>query len=134
MTWIHPSARNKPTGLGLQEGRLAPCPDSPNCVSSQASSKSHLVEAISYQVDRDNARKALIAILENESKATIITQTDEYIHVEFRAFIFIDDVEFYFPKEEAIIHVRSASRVGRSDLGANKRRVKSITSAFSSRE
>lgn len=75
-----------------------------------------------------------MSILNEDSKATIITETDNYLHVEYRAFVFIDDVEFYFPKDEPVIHVRSASRVGHSDMGANKRRVLAISTAFSSQQ
>jgi len=134
MAWILPAAQKKPTTLGLQNGQLAPCPNTPNCVSSQATKKQNWIAPISYLGERGKAHERLIKLLINDPKATIVTQTSEYIHAEFKAFIFIDDTEFYLPSDEPVIHVRSASRVGRSDLGANKRRVKSISAAFSSRQ
>ena len=65
------------------------------------------------------------------SRTRILTKEEDYIRVEYtsRLFRFVDDVEFYFP-EEPVIHVRSASRLGYSDLGANRRRVERIRELF----
>ncbi|MFK8056936.1 MAG: DUF1499 domain-containing protein [Saprospiraceae bacterium] len=134
MSWILPAARKRPSSLGLNEGQLRACPSSPNCVSSQATVDSQKVPPISYIGSPLRAKLGLMSILNEDSKATIITETDNYLHVEYRAFVFIDDVEFYFPKDEPVIHVRSASRVGHSDMGANKRRVLAISTAFSSQQ
>jgi uncharacterized protein (DUF1499 family) len=59
-------------------------------------------------------------------------QTDDYIHAlsKSRIFKFVDDVEFYLPPNESVIHLRSASRVGESDLGVNRRRVEQIRLAL----
>ncbi len=134
MPWIAPSARKKPSGLGVKDGILSACPSSPNCVSSQASVHSQKVNPIPFEGNPMRAKLELINILNKDSKASIVTETDDYMHVEYRAFVFIDDVEFYFSKEESVIHLRSASRVGHMDMGANKRRVKAISAAFSSRQ
>ncbi len=134
MSWILPAARKRPSNLGVKDGVLSACPSTPNCVSSQSTVASQKVEPIPFQGSPLAAKLELINILKKDSRATIITETDDYLHVEYRALVFIDDVEFYFSKEESLIHVRSASRVGHSDMGANKRRVLAISSAFSSRQ
>ena len=52
----------------------------------------------------------------------------DYLYAEYSSalFGFVDDVEFYFPPETHIIHVRSASRLGHSDLGVNRKRIEAI--------
>lgn len=131
MPWILPSARKRPDNLGLKEGRLPHCPSSPNCVCSQAVVTAQQVDPFPYTSDRAEAKRLLLKLIKDDPKATLITEKDNYLHAEYRAFIFLDDVEFFFPDDESIIHVRSASRIGHSDLGANKRRIEAISAAFS---
>lgn len=134
MSWILPSARKRPEHLGLSDGKLLPCPPSPNCVCSQSIIETHYVEPLWYAGSRAEAHRSLVTLLKEDKKASLITDETNYLHIEYRAFIFIDDVEFFFPKDEPIIHVRSASRIGHSDMGANKRRIKAIAAAFSLRQ
>ena len=67
-------------------------------------------------------------LLQNEERVEIVTDHENYLHAEFTSLImrFVDDVEFFSVAEEQVIHVRSASRLGRSDLGANRRRVEGL--------
>ena len=120
-------------GLGKAGGRLTPCPDTPNCVNSQAPDDKHSIAPISYSCTREEARQRLQKIVEATSRARILTAETDYLRVEYasRVFRFVDDVEFYFP-EEPVIHVRSASRVGYSDMGVNRRRIERIRELFSS--
>ena len=126
-----------PENLGLVTGDLAPCPETPNCVSSCApeSDTVHHIEPFKYQDTRTDARLRLIALLENPSgkeRVTLVETDEKYIRAEFRTsfFRFTDDVEFYFPPDEKIVHLRSASRVGRSDLGTNRRRIEGLRERF----
>lgn len=118
--------------LGVNNGHLAACPASPNCVVSQDGDAKHAIEPISYHVDRDRAQEALVKVLGVVPRTEVIEQTDNYIHAlsKSRIFKFVDDVEFYFPKDENVIHMRSASRVGDSDLGVNRRRMEQIRLAM----
>jgi uncharacterized protein (DUF1499 family) len=121
--------------LGINDSKLAPCPKTPNCVSSQAHDEEHHIEPIHYGVTRQEARDRLLQIIKSEKRTKIMTDHSDYIRVEFTSalFRFVDDVEFYFPDEasgENIIHVRSASRVGSSDLGVNRKRIERIRSKF----
>ena len=118
--------------LGVNEGKLSPCPESPNCVSSQSSDPSHYVEPLSYPDTQENAKNRLLKIIQSMSRSQIISTTDNYIHVEYTSLIFrfVDDVEFLFDGEQKLIHIRSASRVGYSDLGANRNRVETIRQKF----
>lgn len=118
--------------LGLDRGYLSSCPTSDNCVVSQDADSKHAIEPIPYHVDRDKARETLLKVLTVVPRTQVIEQTDNYIHAlsKSRIFKFIDDVEFYFPTNESVIHVRSASRVGESDLGVNRRRLEQIRLAL----
>lgn len=122
----------KNPGIGIINGRLAPCPNSPNCVSSSATDTSHHVDPLTYSGTREGARKTILAILNSMDRVRVVEATDDYIHAEFRSkiFRFVDDVEFFFPKGSSIIELRSASRVGYSDLGVNRKRVKEIRKLF----
>ncbi len=123
----------RPANIGLSDERLAPCPNTPNCVSSFESDKEHGVAPLSYSDTAPEAFARLRKILSGMKRTAIITEKKNYIHAEVTSFLFrfVDDIEFYFPASEKIIHVRSASRIGHSDLGVNRRRVEDIREKFS---
>lgn len=118
--------------IGLNDGQLSSCPSSPNCVVSQNGDQEHTIEPIAYQSDRATAKETLLKVLSVVPRTEVIDQTDDYIHTEStsRIFKFVDDAEFYFPEDQNVIHVRSASRVGESDLGVNRRRIEQIRLAM----
>ncbi|MBW4685820.1 MAG: DUF1499 domain-containing protein [Komarekiella atlantica HA4396-MV6] len=125
-TWAASSA------LGVNNGHLCSCPASNNCVVSQDGDSKHAIAPIAYHVDRDTARETLLKVLAVVPRTEVIEQTHNYIHAlsKSRIFKFVDDVEFYFPSNESVIHLRSASRVGESDLGVNRRRGEQIRLAL----
>jgi uncharacterized protein (DUF1499 family) len=114
--------------LGVRDGRLAPCPASPNCVSSQAGDEVHRVPPIPFTGTAGAAIDRLAGIVRSLPRASVITATKTYLHAEFRSavFRFVDDVEFLADEPAGVIQVRSASRVGSSDLGVNRKRVETI--------
>lgn len=114
--------------VGLQAGRLAPCPSSPNCVSSDASEHRHRVQAYRLSVDPGHAWQALRQVVADLARTRVIEESVDYLHVECRSMLwgFIDDLEFHLRPSSAEIAVRSASRLGYSDLGVNRRRVQRI--------
>jgi uncharacterized protein (DUF1499 family) len=118
----------RPAGLGIKDGKLAPCPSTPNCVSSQSSEREHAVEPLMFARTVTAAHEALKKIILGMKRSQIITETGSYIHAEFTSaiFRFVDDVEFWFDENAKVIHVRSASRLGHSDLGVNRKRVEDI--------
>lgn len=117
-----------------QQKRFAPCPDSPNCVSTQAPStdKLHTIAPIAYTSDRAAAHQRLLAVIQAMPRTTIITTEPEYIYAEFRSRLlsFVDDVEFYLDDAAKLIHFRSASRLGQGDLGVNRNRMEEIRRRF----
>lgn len=118
--------------LGVQDGQLSPCPDSPNCVVSQNADADHAIAPLSYQTDRDTARDIVLKVLTVVPRTQVVEQTDSYIRFasSSRLLGFVDDGEFYFPEDEAVIHIRSASRLGESDLEVNRRRIEQIRLAL----
>lgn len=126
-------ARSRSTATGVNDGQLAPCPDSPNCVSSQSTDKKHQIEPISFQGTPAETFAALKSAIQSMKRAKIVEEKDDYLHAEFRSavFGFVDDVEFLLEEETNVIHVRSASRTGYSDFGVNRKRVESIRSKLS---
>ena len=122
----------RPDNLGLKNNMLLPCPKSPNCVLSQASDPKHQIQPIHYSTSVETAKERLNQVILSMDGTRIITQDEVYWQVEFttRWLRLIDDVEFYFPEFEALIHLRSASRSGYWDLGVNRKRVEEIRSRF----
>jgi uncharacterized protein (DUF1499 family) len=118
--------------VGIQDNRLSPCPASPNCVVSQDADAAHQISAIEYHSDLAKAREVLLQVLSVVPRTQIVEQSDNYIRAESksRIFGFTDDLEFYFPNNERLIQIRSASRVGESDLGVNRRRLEQIRLAL----
>lgn len=115
-----------------QDGALKTCPKSPNCVSSQAGDAKHAIAPLTYSVSRAEALARLKEILNTMERVKIVGEKEDYLHAEARSLIFrfVDDVDFYFPAAEKVIHVRSASRLGYSDLGVNRKRVEEIRKRF----
>ncbi len=90
------------------------------------------MEAIPYRVTLPDARKRLVDIVGAMPRTTIVAEREDYLHVEFRSrlFRFVDDVEFYLEDERGLIQFRSASRLGYSDMGVNRRRMEKICHRF----
>jgi uncharacterized protein (DUF1499 family) len=100
-------------------------------VSSHADDERHRIESLCFSDDPDAAFTRLKRILSLRPDTTIIKETDRYLWVEFRTRLgFVDDGEFHLSPEQRCIHVRSASRVGYSDLGKNRSRLEEIRSSF----
>jgi uncharacterized protein (DUF1499 family) len=125
---------NRPFQPGVPGGRLAACPDTPNCVSSQSTDRRHAIDPLRYEGTAEAARERLIGAVSGMKRARIVVAEERYLRAEFTSalFRFVDDVEFLLDDGTATIHVRSASRVGSSDLGVNRRRVDEIRSRFQS--
>lgn len=125
--WPQPSERP-----GLVEGKLRQCPGTPNCVCSEAGTASgQKVEPLAFGGSPESARvklKQVVAAL----GGTIRHEEQAYLWSTFQVPVvgFTDDVEFRMDVQAGVIHVRSASRVGYSDLGVNRSRVDELRAAF----
>ena len=127
-------AGERPSNLGVRDGRLSVCPSSPNCVSSQASDERHRIAPLAFNGDPDSAFARLKQILTQRSDTAVIDESSGYLQVELRTTLFVDDGEFLLDRKRKVIDVRSASRLGYSDLGKNRRRMEDIRREFSAME
>jgi uncharacterized protein (DUF1499 family) len=111
---------------------LAPCPSSPNCVSSLATDEAHRVAPLVYQGDPATAMRRLRDVIAAMPRARVVSADDRALRAEFTSllFRFVDDVDCAVDARAGVIQIRSASRVGYSDLGANRKRVEAIRAAF----
>jgi uncharacterized protein (DUF1499 family) len=125
-------AGEKPNNLGVRDGRLTDCPSSPNCVSSQAVDEGHRIAPLVFNDDPAAAFVRLKQMLGRRGDTTIIEERPGYLRVLFRTTLFVDDGEFLLDDKQRLIEVRSASRLGYSDLGKNRRRLEEIRQQFNS--
>lgn len=121
-------AGEPPQNIGVNEGQLANCPDSPNCVCSFETRESHYIAPLNAELD------TIEAIVLTMPGANIVRADNNYLQVEFTSRImgFVDDVEFLYDPASSLTHVRSASRVGYSDLGVNRKRIETIRDSLGS--
>jgi len=117
----------RPAGLGVTNGKLKPPPSSPNAVASQATD-AHQIAPLAYRGSPEVAITALRAIVDSTANTRIVEMRPDYLYAEYASSLlgFVDDVEFYLPPGANVIHVRSASRLGYSDLGVNRKRIEAI--------
>lgn len=120
-------SRTQTPEVGLLNGQLLPCPDRPSCVSTFATDPEHQIDPLNGD---PTAFSALVADLADTSEATLITQNPNYGHFTFQSglFGFVDDVELLRIGNQ--IHLRSVSRQGYSDLGANRQTLPIYRRAF----
>ncbi len=125
------SCASNPPKVQLVDGKLRACPSSPNCVSSESDSPSSRVEPLTFQGPPEKAWGDLKETL-REMGGKIQKEQDGFLWATFtsRVFRFVDDVEFRMVSAAGMIHVRSGSRVGYSDLGVNRRRVEKLRTLF----
>lgn len=111
--------------------KLVPCSGSPNCVSSESESKRHSIEPLAFQGAPGTAFDCLKRILTATRGAEVVSSEPQSLHVEFRTRLgFVDDAHFALDEEKGLIQMRSASRLGYWDLGANRRRLERIRFIF----
>lgn len=122
----------RPTNLGVKDGRLAPCKRSPNCVSSQADpgDREHYIAPIAFSGSMEAVRAAIAAL----PLVTVVKAEGDYVYAEFRTPLmrFVDDLELLYEKDKSLLQVRSASRLGRRDFKANRKRVERLRALIGS--
>jgi len=124
----------RPATLGVKEGKLLACPSSPNCVNSQTpeSDAEHYIAPLTFEGTAPEAIARIKQVIAAMPRTEVIQQTENYLYAEFTTPImgYVDDVEFFADEVTQTLHVRSASRLGQSDLGLNRQRVEAIRAAF----
>jgi uncharacterized protein (DUF1499 family) len=124
-----------PDDLGVRDGRLAACPPSPNCVSSLADHSAQGVAPLEPSGPAMQRMSMLRGALSDMPGVTIITERPGYLHAVARTrwLGFVDDLELLVDDASDVVHVRSASRIGHSDLGANRARVEALRGRLAER-
>lgn len=119
----------------MADNRFAPCPDTPNCVSSDATDEKHRVEPYRLKASPLDAWHGLQNVVATEERMTLIEVNDHYLHIEVRSAVmrFVDDTQFQLRPDEGTIAVRSAARTGIGDSGVNRKRVERIREALQKR-
>jgi len=126
----------RPDEIGIDPSGLRVCPKSPNCVSSEAKDERHAIEPFRIRGAPDADLTLIRDEIASMPRWRIVTATNNYIHVECRSriFRFVDDLELYLNPSNGIISIRSASRIGYSDFGANRRRVEFLRSKLRAKQ
>jgi uncharacterized protein (DUF1499 family) len=125
-----------PANLGVRDGKLAPCPNSPNCVSTQSQDPRHQIDPIPYTTSLADAKTVLLRIIRSMERTKVITDDPTYVYAEFRSkrMRYVDDVELYFDQEARVIHFRSSARLPYWDWDVNRKRMEEIRAAFEAAE
>jgi uncharacterized protein (DUF1499 family) len=113
----------------FNESVLQPCPETPNCVSTLAEkSLASYIQPLVIQSNETNIKQALKKIIEQQPRWLLLEETEDYLHYQVTSWLFRfkDDVEFKIDANNKKINFRSASRLGTSDLGANRKRMEKI--------
>ena len=123
----------RPLNLGITGGTLSPCPSSPNCVCSDSTDSDHAIPPFRLTTPiKSEAWDTIVATVANLPRTTIVTHTQDYLHAECHSALlgFVDDLELHLRPEQGEIGVRSASRLGHSDWGVNRKRVEALRSSL----
>lgn len=125
-------AAEKATRTGLSVAGLKACPDSPNCVSSDAQDAKHHIAPLKFSLPVAEAWSLLQEQVATLPRTVVVADKPGYLHVECRSavFGFVDDLEFQLHAEQGVIGVRSAARTGYYDFGANRQRVEDLRAAL----
>ena len=112
--------------------QLASCPDKPNCVNSQSVDRRHQVLPLNYSGEPATAMERLRRVIESMQRTQVVSAGNDSLRAEFKSAVlgFVDDVDCLLDAKARVIHIRSASRLGYSDFGVNRKRVEAIRAAF----
>jgi len=121
-----------PINLGVKNGKLATLSNKANCVSTQTTMGKKKVIPLPFKENLTNSRAEILNIIKSFPNTNIIEMKDDYLYVVFTSSTmkYNDDVEFYFDINDKVIHFRSASRGGYSDMGANRKRYNIIKNMY----
>jgi len=122
----------KPANIGIKEGTLALCENKPNCVCSLDNRPNHMISPLDWTGSEALGIAKTEELVNSFPRTRVISKSGNYLHAEFATplFGYVDDVEFLVDVKAKKIHLRSASRLGYSDLGANRSRVEKLKSLF----
>lgn len=118
--------------LGVTDGKLAPISKKPNNVSTQTDVDEKRVTPWPFKGSQEETMAAIKAAVNTYGGATVQTETADYLYVIFTTSLmkYHDDAEFWLDAENQVVHFRSASRAGYSDMGLNRKRFDALTELY----
>jgi len=121
-----------PTNLGETNGSLASLPRTPNAISSQTADIRKKVEPFPFKKNLTESKNSIKIILEDFEGLTIVHEAKNYIHAlsTSKTMRFHDDIEFFFDERSKVVHFRSASRIGYSDMNVNRNRYERLKESY----
>lgn len=127
------SADKVATGLGPDDAnnpKLASCDGLQNCASSTSTAQGNYVEPFEYTGGANDVIARMSSVISSQAGTQIITQQENYLHATYKTKLlgYTDDLELLLDESTGILNVRSASRIGKSDLGANRKRIEELRS------
>lgn len=124
--WAVRKASPAPNNLYSGNGNLTPCPASPNCISTAGTDQQHRIEPPEGDAAANFSR--LRQQVAADKNARIVTENKSYLHAEYRSRLlgFTDDLEVLVDSGQNKLQLRSASRLGYSDFGVNRKRMESL--------
>ncbi|MFZ5908308.1 MAG: DUF1499 domain-containing protein [Nitrospirota bacterium] len=121
----------KSSHVHISYDTLAPCPDSPNCVSSLEENPRHKVDPFRVYISGKESLNLLKEIIKSMQRTEILWESGNSLYAVFSTRLgFADDVQFLADEKAGVIHVRSASRIGYWDIGANRKRIEHIRKEY----
>ena len=128
-----------PTDLGVHDGKLKPPSATDNSVSSQAEMypdnpqhRAAQIAPLPLRGDGPATLAKIKAVVEAMAGAKVVKSDADYLYAQYTTPLmkFVDDVEFWYDPAAQAIQVRSASRVGKGDLGVNRKRIEAVRAAL----
>ncbi len=122
-----------PTYLGHKDGKLAPMPTKPNAVSTQTEFEDKKVAALPFKANTEQTLAAVTKALTEMANNEVKVNDNNYIYTVFTSakMRYHDDVELYLDEESKMLHFRSQSRAGYSDMGVNRKRYEQFSALYS---
>lgn len=122
----------RPTNIGVVEGHLTTCPESPNCVSSRNTDDQHKIEPFPVKGSPEASLDLIRSLVKDWERTEVVSDKGSYLHIEFTSKLmrFVDDVEFFASESGQEIEVRSASRIGRKDFDVNRERIEGLRQKY----
>lgn len=116
----------------VTNGKITPCPSSPNCVSTLSEDESKKMAPLAFHGDVQEAKSKVKNLIQQFEGTSIVSEEEDFLHATFQTkiFKFTDDVKFYFDTQEQVVHFKSSSRMGYSDLGKNRSRMEKFTALY----
>jgi uncharacterized protein (DUF1499 family) len=126
---------DRPTSVESEPRELRPCANPHNCAVDSPENRDPALRPIDFHTTPEVAMNVIESVLKEHPRTRIVVQGWRYLHAESRSLVFrfVDDVEFLVDESAALIHFRSASRVGRRDFGVNRRRLLRLTGRIRTR-